>query len=96
MELEGLSTDMEEDTGMMDEVDNDDSFVDKNKLLDKKEWAALNKEIRPVKLALVKVCKLTYKTIYLTTIILSAWHAILKDCWNSKPSYHMTWPHGGI
>ncbi|KAG1791478.1 hypothetical protein EV424DRAFT_1265938, partial [Suillus variegatus] len=54
-------------------------FVDEVKLLDKKEQAALNKEIRPVKLALVKVPKLAYKTIHSTTIILPAWHAILKD-----------------
>ncbi|KAG1899503.1 uncharacterized protein F5891DRAFT_981032 [Suillus fuscotomentosus] len=57
MELEELSADMEEDTGTTDEVDNDDGFVDEVELLDKKERAALNKEIRPVKLALVKILK---------------------------------------
>lgn len=55
IELEELSADMEEDTGTTYEVDNDDGFVDEVELLDKKEQAALNKEIRPVKLALVKV-----------------------------------------
>ncbi|KAG2031924.1 hypothetical protein BDR03DRAFT_819787, partial [Suillus americanus] len=79
MELEELSTDMEEDTEMMDEVDNDDGFVDEVELLDETERAALKKEIRPVKLVLVKVRKLAYKTIHSTTIILPAWHAILKD-----------------
>ncbi|KAG2114233.1 uncharacterized protein F5147DRAFT_570680 [Suillus discolor] len=74
---------------MTDKVDNDDGFVDEVELLDKKEWATLNKEIRPVKLALVKVRKLTYKIIHLTTIILHAWYAILKDL--SEPQTLM--PH---
>jgi hypothetical protein len=54
-ELEELSAEMEEDAGVTDEIDNDDGFVDEVELLDEKERVALNKDIRPVKLALVKV-----------------------------------------
>ncbi|KIK33083.1 hypothetical protein CY34DRAFT_100256 [Suillus luteus UH-Slu-Lm8-n1] len=63
----------------MDEVDNDDGFVDEVELLDEGERVALNKEIQPVKLALVKVCKLAYKIIHSTTIVLPAWYGIQRD-----------------
>jgi hypothetical protein len=57
MELEEFSAEMEEDAGpgVTDEVDNDDGFVDEVELLDENERVTLNKEIRPVKLALAKV-----------------------------------------
>jgi len=98
-ELEELSAEMDEEAGVTDEVDNDDGLVDEVELLDEKEQVALNKEIRPVKLALVKVSaqqkkthrsqlmpqvrKLAYKIIHSTTIVLPAWYGILKDL--SKP-----------
>ena len=44
-ELEELSTEMEDEAGVTDEVDNDDGLVDEVELLDKKEQVALNKEI---------------------------------------------------
>lgn len=62
MELEELSAEVEEEPGMMDEVDNDDGFVDEVELLDEGERVALNKEIQPVKLALVKVRMQQQKT----------------------------------
>ena len=98
-ELEELSAEMDEEAGVTDEVDNDDGLVDEVELLDEKEQVALNKEIRPVKLALVKVSaqqkkthrsqlmpqvhKLAYKIIHSTTIVLPVWYGILKDL--SKP-----------
>ena len=56
---EELSMEIEEDDGMMDDgdtaEDNDDGLIDKVELLDDTEWFALENDIRPVKLALVKV-----------------------------------------
>ncbi|KAG2345884.1 hypothetical protein BDR05DRAFT_848196, partial [Suillus weaverae] len=40
---------------------------------------ALDKDIRPVKLALGKLRKLAYKIIHSTTIMLPAWYSILQD-----------------
>jgi hypothetical protein len=56
--LEELSMEIEEDEGTDDgdtAEDNDDGFVDEVELLDDRERFALEKDIQPVKLALVKV-----------------------------------------
>ncbi|KAG2741587.1 hypothetical protein P692DRAFT_201679257, partial [Suillus brevipes Sb2] len=97
VELEELNTEVEEEPGMMDEVDNDDGFVDEVELLDESEQVVLNKEIQPVKLVLVKVrmqrqkthhipqvCKLIYKIIHLTIIVLPAWYGIQRDLSESQ------------
>ncbi|KAJ8585006.1 hypothetical protein M405DRAFT_685010, partial [Rhizopogon salebrosus TDB-379] len=64
--------------------DNDDGFVDEVELLDDRERFALEKDIQPVKLALVKLRKLAYKIIHSTTIVLPAWHSILQDLSQAK------------
>ncbi|KAG2104739.1 uncharacterized protein F5147DRAFT_579790 [Suillus discolor] len=69
----------EEDAGIGDDIDDNDGFVDEVELLDNQEQTVLQKDIRPVKLALAKLRKLAYKIIHSTTIILPAWHSILQD-----------------
>ncbi|KAG1843066.1 hypothetical protein C8R48DRAFT_562723, partial [Suillus tomentosus] len=59
--------------------DNDDGWVDEVEELDPDERLMLEKSILPVKLALVKLRRLAYKVIHLTTIVLPAWHKILED-----------------
>jgi len=56
---EELSMEIEEDDGMIDDgdtaEDNDDGLIDEVELLDDTERFALENDIRPVKLALVKI-----------------------------------------
>ncbi|KAG0696295.1 hypothetical protein DFH29DRAFT_791569, partial [Suillus ampliporus] len=59
--------------------DNEDGWVDEVALLDQDERIELQRDIRPVKLVLLKLRKLSYKLINSTTILLPAWRKILLD-----------------
>ncbi|KIM54106.1 hypothetical protein SCLCIDRAFT_61116, partial [Scleroderma citrinum Foug A] len=62
-----------------DEDDNDNGLVDKTSNLTDAQWIELDRSLRPVKLALVKLCKLAFRIIHSTTIVLPAWKEILRD-----------------
>ncbi|KAG2094204.1 uncharacterized protein F5147DRAFT_585136, partial [Suillus discolor] len=59
--------------------DNDKGWVNEVDLLRNTESAELQKNIRPIKFVLLKLRKLTYKLIHSTTLLLPAWHRILRD-----------------
>ncbi|KIM51313.1 hypothetical protein SCLCIDRAFT_74858, partial [Scleroderma citrinum Foug A] len=60
-------------------VDNDEGWVDEAEEMTEKEKDELEKSIQPVKLALVKLCKVAFKIVHLTTKVLPAWKEILSD-----------------
>ncbi|EIW56576.1 uncharacterized protein TRAVEDRAFT_78090, partial [Trametes versicolor FP-101664 SS1] len=63
-----------------DELDDDDeSWVDEVKSLTGDERKEFEKEVRPVKMVLVKIRRLAFKIVHLTTKILPAWHDILEQ-----------------
>ncbi|KAG2344982.1 hypothetical protein BDR05DRAFT_881262 [Suillus weaverae] len=60
-------------------IDNVEGLVDKMALLTEGECNKLLCSIRPVKLVLVKLCKLSNKVIHLIMKLLPAWHNILEE-----------------
>ncbi|KIM56466.1 hypothetical protein SCLCIDRAFT_72349, partial [Scleroderma citrinum Foug A] len=62
-----------------DKDDNDDGLVDETSNLTDAQWIELDRSLRPVKLALVKLHKLAFRIIHSTTIVLPAWKEILRD-----------------
>ncbi|KAG2085761.1 uncharacterized protein F5147DRAFT_527794, partial [Suillus discolor] len=56
-----------------------EGWVNEVLLLPEAQAAELRTNIRPVKLVLLKLRKLTYKLIHSTTLLLPAWHKILID-----------------
>ncbi|KAG0699300.1 hypothetical protein DFH29DRAFT_809241 [Suillus ampliporus] len=83
MEFADLSNEVEREdaSANVDEElpDNEDGWVDEVALLDQDERIELQRDIQPVKLVLLKLCKLSYKLINSTTILLPAWRKILLD-----------------
>ncbi|KAG2341486.1 hypothetical protein BDR05DRAFT_845595, partial [Suillus weaverae] len=85
------------DAGLNIDGDNIKGWVDEVAQLSDDEHLELQRNIRPIKLVLVKLRKLSYKLINSTTILLPAWHTILLElqmlkmnmprdvatCWNS-------------
>ncbi|OJT12090.1 hypothetical protein TRAPUB_11363 [Trametes pubescens] len=70
----------EEDEDDSKLLDNDDeSWVDEVELLSDEERVMFEREVRPVKMALVKIQRLAFKIIHSTTKILPAWHEILEQ-----------------
>ncbi|KAI6095004.1 hypothetical protein F5141DRAFT_1014115 [Pisolithus sp. B1] len=60
--------------------DNDDKgWVDEVAELTAEEQAGLEQRICPVRLVLAKTCKLAFKIIHSTTILLPTWHATCKE-----------------
>ncbi|KAF9227250.1 hypothetical protein BS17DRAFT_645584, partial [Gyrodon lividus] len=55
-----------------------DGFVDEIEELSNSKCQELLKSIWPIKLALVKICKLAFKLIHSTTKLLPAWHTTLE------------------
>ncbi|KIM54880.1 hypothetical protein SCLCIDRAFT_69646, partial [Scleroderma citrinum Foug A] len=68
-----------DDDEAVEEVDNDEGWVDEMDNLTDKEKEDLERSIRPVKLALVKLRKVAFKIVHSTTIVLPAWKEILND-----------------
>ncbi|RDX39419.1 hypothetical protein OH76DRAFT_1306033, partial [Lentinus brumalis] len=60
--------------------DDDEGFVDEREQMGDEEWADLEESILPVKLVLMKIHTLTYKIINSSTILLPAWHEVVKKC----------------
>ncbi|KAG0704201.1 hypothetical protein DFH29DRAFT_762254, partial [Suillus ampliporus] len=56
-----------------------DGWVDEVNLLSGHERKQLQRDIRPVKLVLVKLHKVAFKLINSTTILLPAWHKALRS-----------------
>ncbi|KAK2462209.1 hypothetical protein APHAL10511_005773 [Amanita phalloides] len=77
-------------------TDNDDGFVDEVEKMDEAEKELHKYMIRPVKVILVKLQKISFKIINSTTILLPMWKQILKDVNGKEPSYHGMSQHGGI
>ncbi|KAG9313576.1 hypothetical protein JVU11DRAFT_5905 [Chiua virens] len=77
---EMVAREQDVDTDMSDDLDDDDSeWVDEASGLTAAEQEALEEHIQPIKLALVKLCKLAYKVIHSTTKVLPAWKEIFKQ-----------------
>ncbi|KAI6097184.1 hypothetical protein F5141DRAFT_1011488 [Pisolithus sp. B1] len=84
-----ISTDLKED--------DTEGWVNEVSLMTAEEQAGLEHKIHPVQLALAKVCKLAFKIIHSTTIVLPTWDTACKEagmgmrqipwdvstCWNS-------------
>ncbi|KAI0665688.1 hypothetical protein C8Q78DRAFT_956465, partial [Trametes maxima] len=74
-----------------------ESWLDEVASLDSDEREAFERDVRPVKMVLVKIRRLAFKIVHSTTKVLPAWHAIVKEkmlpprliprdvktCWNS-------------
>ncbi|KIK35580.1 hypothetical protein CY34DRAFT_34635, partial [Suillus luteus UH-Slu-Lm8-n1] len=69
--------------------DNDEGWVDEVSLLPEWERNELQREIQPVKLVLVKLHKLAYKLIHLTTVLLPTWHKVL--CASGQAITNIPW-----
>ncbi|KAH9848486.1 hypothetical protein C2E23DRAFT_739549, partial [Lenzites betulinus] len=67
------------ENGREDEEDDDESWVDEVASLSPEEQEEFNKEVRPVKLVLLKIRRLAFKIVHSTTVILPAWRDILKE-----------------
>ncbi|KDQ58887.1 hypothetical protein JAAARDRAFT_127421 [Jaapia argillacea MUCL 33604] len=61
------------------EIDDVDSLVDKTASLTADEHAALQEEVAPVRLVLIKLWKFAFKVIHSTTKLLPAWYRCLKE-----------------
>ncbi|KAF8978260.1 hypothetical protein BDQ17DRAFT_1265814 [Cyathus striatus] len=79
--VENTSTSMGQDepTTTTDGEDNLDGWVDEVAALLQAECTVIEEKLRPVRLILVKVCKLAYKMVYSTTKLLLAWTACLEE-----------------
>ncbi|KIK99617.1 hypothetical protein PAXRUDRAFT_90169, partial [Paxillus rubicundulus Ve08.2h10] len=62
-----------------DDQDNVEGWVNEMELLTDKERASLEGHLRPLHLILAKICKLSYKIINSTTILLPAWTSMLDE-----------------
>ncbi|KIK95452.1 hypothetical protein PAXRUDRAFT_42709, partial [Paxillus rubicundulus Ve08.2h10] len=76
---EDLVTVLEQDLTDDEKNGDIDGLVDEIELLSDRECQELLKSIRPIKLALVKIRKLAFKLIHLTTKLLPAWQKILQE-----------------
>ncbi|RPD52208.1 hypothetical protein L226DRAFT_431217, partial [Lentinus tigrinus ALCF2SS1-7] len=67
-----------DDEGMDVDFD-DESWVDEVETMDDEEQAAYERDIRPLKMVLVKIRKISFKIIHSTTKLLPAWRDIVKE-----------------
>ncbi|TFY74004.1 hypothetical protein EWM64_g10010 [Hericium alpestre] len=61
------------------EPESEDGLVDEVAEMSANEQKELAKNVRPVRLVLGKLRKITFKTLHSTTILLPAWKSTLKD-----------------
>ncbi|KAF8071972.1 hypothetical protein FPV67DRAFT_1412160, partial [Lyophyllum atratum] len=59
------------------EDDDIDGWVDEVALLTKEEAEKLSESVRPVRLVLVKIRKITFKIVHSTTILLPEWRRVV-------------------
>ncbi|KAG2030877.1 hypothetical protein BDR03DRAFT_810762, partial [Suillus americanus] len=62
-----------------DDDDSDEGWVDEVQALTDEECKKLQVGIKPLRHMLVKLCKLAYKLIHSTTLLLPAWKMILEE-----------------
>ncbi|KAK0218423.1 hypothetical protein EDD85DRAFT_780972 [Armillaria nabsnona] len=69
----------EDDLDSNQDKDNTDGFINELTEMDTFEHEAFELEIKPVHMALLKICKLCFKIIHSSTLLLPQWKASLKS-----------------
>ncbi|PBK86091.1 hypothetical protein ARMGADRAFT_941021 [Armillaria gallica] len=78
IDVEELETHLQEvEDKQGGEKDDEDSLVDELVAMSVEECKAWEEQVRPAKAILVKLCRLSFKIIKSSTILLPAWYAIL-------------------
>ncbi|KAI0702182.1 hypothetical protein C8Q76DRAFT_600446, partial [Earliella scabrosa] len=56
-----------------------EEWVDEVAMMDEYEREAFEREVRPVRMVIIKICKLAYKIVHSSTILAPAWVSLCKQ-----------------